>query len=283
MICLLAKAQYKKARPLFQRLEATQPMCTAVLEGVYPGKIFVDHPDQPQTAFLSTFLTSEDEGVWGFLAGHPANVAFNRALNRAIFTREIVGPKTPIVFLTCDPQDWGGMLPAISEPSHLMAMPRRRYVCRELHYDWRVHVPLGFTIQPMSTDLLRRPDLEMPDDVRLTIEKWRSATDPRFQDFGFAAIHEVSGKASIAGWATIDFVVNGTGDIGFFTLEAYRRRGLASVAAAAALEHGLTHGLSWINWTCAEDNLGSIRTARRLGLQREQDYAMYYFLLDEQS
>ena len=283
MICLLEKAQYMKARPLFQRLEAAQPMCTAVLEGVYPGRVFVDHPNLPETAFLSTFLASEDEGVWGFLAGHPANVAFNRALNRAIFTREIVGPKTPIVFLTCDPQDWGGMLSAISEPRLLTGMPRRRYVCRELHHDWRAHVPPGFTIQPMGADLLRRHDLEVPDDVRLTIEKWRSATNPRFQDFGFVAIHEASQKASIASWATVDFVVNGTGDIGFFTVEAYRRRGLASVTVAAALEHGLTHGLSWINWTCDEENLGSIRTARRLGLQREQDYAMYYFLLEEEA
>jgi tetratricopeptide (TPR) repeat protein len=56
---------------------------------------------------------------------------------------------------------------------------------------------------------------------------------------------------------------------------------LATAVAAAALEHGLSHGLSAVSWTCGEGNLGSIRTAERLGLARERDYTTYILSLDE--
>ena len=85
----------------------------------------------------------------------------------------------------------------------------------------------------------------------------------------------------IACWATADFVVNGAGDIGFFTQPAYRRRGLAAITAAAALEYGLAHGLSRVNWTCSADNPGSIRTATKLGLERADDYTMCLLMFDE--
>ena len=39
MNTLLNKEDYGKARALFAPLEEFQPMCTAVLEGIWPGKI----------------------------------------------------------------------------------------------------------------------------------------------------------------------------------------------------------------------------------------------------
>ena len=63
MMHQLDKTQFEKARPLFRPLEQAQPMCAAVLEGIYPGKVFVDNADQPRTALLTTFLSSEAESV----------------------------------------------------------------------------------------------------------------------------------------------------------------------------------------------------------------------------
>jgi len=70
------------------------------------------------------------------------------------------------------------------------------------------------------------------------------------------------------------------GDLGMFTLDEYRRRGLAYLTTAAAIEHGLSHGMTQICWTCMEDNPGSIRTAERLGLERVEDYSMYLLVFD---
>jgi RimJ/RimL family protein N-acetyltransferase len=281
MLYKLGKTRYEIVRPLFRSLEESQPMCTAVLEAVYPGNVFVDAPDNPSSALLTTFLTSEAEGVWGFLAGDPANETFNRSLNDAIFNRQVIAADTPVVFLTCDPQDWGGRIDTVLLPRPPIWMPRRHYLCRQMTYDWRAVLPQGVEVQRMSEDLLRLRRLEVPDDIRATLEKWHRSASQRFQDFGFITIDETGGEPVIASWARVDFVVQGRGDIGFFTQEACRRRGLATIVVAATLEYGFTHGLTQVNWTCEAGNLGSIRVAEKLSLERLKDYMMVLLVLDE--
>jgi GNAT superfamily N-acetyltransferase len=111
--------------------------------------------------------------------------------------------------------------------------------------------------------------------VKATLGKWMSIKDQKFQDYGFVVIQE----NQVVSWATVDFVAAGMGDLGFETLPEFRKHGLGSAVAAAALEHGIAQGLE-VHWTCSEDNLGSQRTAEKLGLKRERDYVMYLFALD---
>jgi GNAT superfamily N-acetyltransferase len=133
----------------------------------------------------------------------------------------------------------------------------------------------------MGERLLKQPDLEIPDDVRTTIEKWLSITNPQFKDYGFVTVDETGYKPTIAGWATVDFVAKGAGDLGFFTMPDYRRKGLGTIAAAAALEYGFQLGLTRVNWTCDANNQASIHTAERLGLDRIEDYTMAMLVMDE--
>ncbi len=84
MIHLLKNNAYEKIRHLFQVLEVFQPMVSAVLDGIYPGKVWVDNPDDPRTAFLVTFL-SGGGAAWCFLTGDPGHLDFNAELNKAIF------------------------------------------------------------------------------------------------------------------------------------------------------------------------------------------------------
>jgi len=137
-----------------------------------------------------------------------------------------------------------------------------------------------FSIEYMDQSLIERPELDIPDEVRLTLQKWHHKDNPRFADFGFVAIDNLSKPTKVAAWATIDFVAGGKGDLGMFTQEKYREQGLAYLTTAACLSHGLNHGLKAIFWTCMEDNSGSIHTAEKLGLVREADYLMYLLILD---
>ena len=59
-------------------------------------------------------------------------------------------------------------------------------------------------------------------------------------------------------------------DIGIETSEAYRRRGLAFIAAAAAMMEMLPEKRP--AWTCQRSNLGSARTAEKLGFIKCGDY-----------
>ena len=107
-------------------------------------------------------------------------------------------------------------------------------------------------------------------------------TNKPFCDFGFAILDQTGKTPVISSWATVDFVANGMGDLGFFTQPEYRRKGQGTIAAAAALEHAFNNGLTQINWTCDAENEGSFRTAEKLGLKKIEDYKMVLLLMDEE-
>jgi RimJ/RimL family protein N-acetyltransferase len=71
-------------------------------------------------------------------------------------------------------------------------------------------------------------------------------------------------------------------EIGIHTAKE-RRRGLATLTAAATVEYALSNGFSTIGWQCSEDNLGSIGTAEKVGFERERDYAMWYAILKQEA
>jgi GNAT superfamily N-acetyltransferase len=270
----IGKKDYNKVRPLFGELEAFQPMCAAVLAGVWPGQVWVDDPEKPASVLLLTFLSGGGAG-WCFLAGEPGNQEFNAALNQALFEEKIAGKEAEAFLFTCHPSDWNGQLEVVGNPRLPAPMKRQHYLCRQLAYDWCAYLPEGYAIIPIETGLLKRDDLTIPSPIKTTLGKWISIRTDQFRDYGFAALYE----NQVVAWATVDFVTSGVGDLGFETLPEHRRRGLGSAVAAAALEQGLARGLT-IHWTCADDNLGSQRTAARLGLERGQDYVMYLFAVD---
>jgi len=274
MIHLISKNAYEKIRPLFHELEAFQPMCTAVLDGIYPGNVWVDNPDNPKSAFLFTFLSGG--GVaWCFLAGDPGHLDFNAALNKAIFEEKLVGKDVGMFLFTCTPENWNGQLEAVGSPRQPIPMLRQHYVCRQLSFEWQINQPEGYEIIPMETSLLEQGDLQIPLQVKATLEKWLTIEDQRFQDYGYAVIHD----HKIVSWATVDFVSSKAGDLGFETLPEFRQRGLGSMVAAIAMAHGLEKGIE-IHWTCANDNIGSVRTAEKLSLEHERSYSGHLFVLD---
>ena len=270
-------------RPLFQRLMRSQPMCTAVLEGIYPGRVYVDNPAQPRSALLTTYIESAARGMWCFLAGEPINDAFNRSLNAAILSGQIVAKNTPILFFTCDPDDWGDQMDAVMTPRRPIWIPRYHFVSQRVGFDWRAALPTGFTVEPINEELSQLPGMQMPDDIAATLSKWKAVTDARFMDFGFVVLDRTRPQLTIASWATVDFVAAGAGDLGFFTQPAYRRSRLGTIAASAALEHGFAIGLQRVNWTCDANNPGSVRTAEKLNLERKEDYHQAVLLMNEKS
>ena len=269
--------RFDLVQDIFTNINDFQPMCAAVLDGVHPGKIFADNPDHPTTAFMTTFIHTENSGTWAFLAGNPQNKDFNNALGQAIRDKSIIPPSTPAMFITSDPQDWDGRLESITTPLPPIPFPRRHYISEKLVYDWRADIPEGIEVRQLNSDFLSQPDLVLPEDVRDILDKWYGHPDSPGSDVGFAALD----GSHVVSWATIDFITRGLGDAGLFTLEKYRRRGLAAVTTAAAMEHALAHGVRTIHWTCDEENTGSARTADKLGFRRTEDYIMYYVVFDE--
>jgi RimJ/RimL family protein N-acetyltransferase len=262
----LPQAQYGRVQELYAPL-LQRPFVAGALAGSEASRVVVNDPAAPHTAFLVV------RDAWGYLAGDPADDAFNRALNRALFARELTPPEVPLLQLTCHPEDWGGQLAVVCHPCQPMVEERHYLVARQMPYDWRARVPAGFAVRFIDDALLEQVGPEVPDDVR-KLAAARAAAAGRVEGgFGFAVLD----GDRVASYALVDSVAGPLGEIFLFTEESYRRRGLATLASAATIEYGLTHGLEQINWDCQVENLGSLRCAQRLGLRQVDMYRMHYF------
>ncbi|KAA3664470.1 MAG: GNAT family N-acetyltransferase [Chloroflexi bacterium] len=262
MIYELKQDEFERTRPFFHPLAAYLPFCAAVLSGTQPGRIWVDDPKQPTAGFMLT------RDVWSYLAGSPQNEAFNNALQNAISEREIVDEKAFGLLLCCT-EAWGEALTAVF-PHPPTPYKRHRYLCHTFNNQWQDLLPDGFSLQQIDHSLKSLPNL--PEDVQSVIDCCGPDDDPMQKGFGFVVLRE----NQVAAHVVVDCIVNRLGDVGLVTEEPFRRRGLATVASAAAIEYGLSHGLNTINWDCDAQNEGSIRTAEKLGFQLDSTHTMFF-------
>ena len=243
-----------KAEPVFAGTE--DPMILSCLQGVLDGKVYVTDPEAPRSAmaFLAEFA---------YFAGEP--------------DRELAAFK---------PEGYVGMVPpndawaALIEECWPDADKVTRYFIRkDTRFD---REKLEAIVAALPEDYeLRRIDGELYDAL---LES---------EDFGDNVCHFASKEQYLAlgrGFAVLKdgepvsvassyIVYRGGIDIQIDTEEAYRRKGLATVAGAALILSCLEDGL-YPSWDAA--NLGSVHLAEKLGYELSHEYPCYWLdaLLD---
>lgn len=271
MIFELNKSESEKVRPLFKKLDYNL-IISAVIEGTSPGRIYVDDIINPKTAFLCSV-----EGY--YLAGHTDNDLFNNSLNRLIVERIFAGhtirKDETDISVGFHPESWRDKMEVIFRGRSPLEALRRHYVCSELKaVDWRDQIPKGFSIQRVGERLLREVGLKIPDHVTEWMEiNWGSIEDFMQKGFGFCMLH---GK-EVVSWCIADCVSGNACEIGIHTRPDYRRRGLATLTAAATVDYCLSHGFMLVGWHCDEYNLGSRGVAEKVGFVKERNYVQYYY------
>jgi RimJ/RimL family protein N-acetyltransferase len=270
MFYQLDETDYEKVRPLFLPL-GSQLSSLAVLDGINPGRCLVDDLAIPQTAFLFS-----PEGC--YLAGNPHNQDFNSALNQAIFNQGTFSEDMQAFSFVLTSDDWVDSLVDIFSPRTPIVFPRRHYVCYGSVLDWRSYIPEGFIVSRITVQLLNRAKLRIPSHVYSWIRhNWGSTSWFLEHGFGFVTTH----GDEVVSWSLADCVSGSCCEIGIHTVPGYRRRGLATVTAAATVDYALSHGFPMVGWHCNDENLGSIGTAEKVGFTKERDYTMYNLFLDE--
>ncbi len=275
MISRLNENDYTKVRSLFNELEYNL-ITSAVIERTSPGRIYVDYVTDPRTAFMCTA-----EGY--YLAGYENNSEFNTSLNKLIFEKIFAGDTIrkgeTDVAIGFHPDSWKDKMPIIFRGRVPLTTARRHYVCTELKVDhWRDHVPKGFQVQRIDEKLLRAPHLEIPEHVTGWMKtNWGSIFGFMKKGFGFCMLHD----KRIVSWSIADCVSGNACEIGIHTRENYRRQGLATLTAAAAVDYSLSSGFRQVGWHCDEYNLGSIRVAEKVGFKLERKYIQYYACANE--
>ncbi len=266
----LKKRDYEKVRPLFKELEWNL-ITSAVIEGTSPGRIYADRVEDPRTAFMCTV-----EGY--YLAGYDNNDEFNTSLNKLIFARIFAGDTVrkdeTDVAIGFHPDSWKEKMPIIFQGRIPLTTMRRHYICTELKVNhWKNNLPEGFQIQRIDEKLLRTPHLEIPEHVMGWMKtNWGSTSDFMKKGFGFCTLHD----KRIVSWSIADCASGNACEIGIYTREDCRRQGLATLTAAATVDHSLSSGFKYVGWHCGEYNLGSIGVAEKVGFKLERKYVQYY-------
>lgn len=269
MMIELPPSDYHKVRSLFAPLMASQMFCAGVLDGLYQGRVFVDDAENPRSGFVTK------DTQWWFLAGDAHNADFNKALNVGLFERTVTGEKAWGGMLVCFPADWDVQIPTIYAPHIPNTTDRLHYTCRNLSIDWRAHIPDGFEIRFVD-ESLATDGIEVHGAAADVLELRSDAPEPDHKAVGFVAVHD--GK--IVASSVIDCIVSGGGDIGLFTDPAFRRRNLAFLTSAAVIEYALAHGVEVVHWDCQSFNIGSIKTAEKLGLTLDHQHRMHTLILN---
>jgi len=266
---------FEEVRRLFQGFDYSISIQAGLAKN-NPCRIFVDDLQCPHTAFALTV-----EGY--LLAGDPEDGAVRRSLSQflrdRVFSGQVyIGPDWWMC-LAVHPCTWETYLPEIIPTHEAEKVLCYHYQCDHVKLDWRALLPADYEIHPLS-DILRGKRVaqiseELFDEHPLEMY-WGSADAYLEKGIGFCIMQ---GEQAVA-LCKANCVVGDQIEVGVHTLATYRRRGLASVLAAATAEYSLEHGFRMVHWQCDSDNTGSWKTAEKVGFKKIHEYFYYDYIYD---
>jgi len=271
----LKSGEFEKVRSLYREFDYSLSVLAAI-EGNNPGRIFVDDVINPQTSLALTV-----EGY--LLVGDSDNPGTNKKLGNfikdKIFSGEIYVNGDWSMSLAVHPEDWEARLPELIPTHELERIERYHYLCREVKYNWREGLPEGYTVRRVDRALLNDKRIIFPDPLGEWMDfegTWWTKDNFLARGISFGVIKE--GK--ILAWCTPDCTADDRIDVGVITHPSHRRKGLAAAVVAAAVEECFNQGFNAIGWHCNADNIGSRKTAEKVGFKQNRKYRYYYFMYD---
>ena len=268
MINELDSGNYHRVRPLLRELTAYNVSISGLLNGVNPGRVFVDDPDDPQAAFIETV-----EGH--HLSGDPTNDQF--VVEVSGYLQTYFEHRYEMV-LCLDPEGWKQRLDEVFTPHTYATLNRRHYVCTKLTYtNWQQALPGDFAVHRIDETLFNNQTLEIPDHIQSWINNnWGTFDQYQRYGFGFCCVHQ----NKVVSWSVADCASGSRCEIGIQTRPDYRQQGLAAITAAAAVDYALNNGFAEVGWHSEESNIGSWKTAEKVGFIKERDYIQYLVMRD---
>ncbi|SHM91866.1 GNAT family N-acetyltransferase [Ruminococcus flavefaciens] len=123
-----------------------------------------------------------------------------------------------------------------------------------------INIPDGYTMRRIDEELFNKLT-----GIVIPSYYWKDYDEYRRNGIGICIMH----GSEPASWAFSAASSSSECDIGIETAEAYRKHGLALAAAAAVIKEILPEKRP--AWTCQRTNLGSARTAEKLGFVKCSD------------
>ena len=246
----------------------------SILSGNTPGVLYVDDPQQPSIA-LAWFKHHL------FLAGSPAGEALDQSLAQVLCGELLIQARqeglSAFGLQTADPA-WEARLEAILPCLYPVHGVRQYYACRMLNQPWQPLLPPGYQLRQVDAALLDTPDLFGVDALRMEMVSERPSVEDFLQrSFGVCLLYD----ETIVGFCLSEYNFAGRCEVGVWTAESYRQRGLGKLMSLALVEQALQRGYFEVGWHCWADNQPSGALALSAGFVLQREFPVYLFLLED--
>lgn len=235
----------------------------SIIDGKTPARAWADDLAAPKTVLAW-------EGRCIYLVGDFEGAKVNKGL-REIFSTEIQpeGQSRKLGFfkLYYSPDAWSLRLEEIFGSLSDNDVERRIY-CSVRDSSARVAVPSPpLELRQIDAQLLQSDFAHIGLVRDEILGCWTSFETFLDQGFGFAMLD----GTSVVCWCTAEYVSEGKCGIGIETIEAYQRRGIATVVTGEFVRHALASGVN-PHWDCWASNTPSVRVAEKVGFADKHDY-----------
>ena len=245
----------------------------SILSGYTPGALYVDDPHRPSVA-LAWFKHHL------FLAGAPAGETLDGSLSEILCGEMLLRARqdgqTAFILHVAE-LAWEPHLEAILPCLKPIPDLRQHYLCDQLAQPWQPLLLPGLELRQVDAALLETPDLSGVDALRIEMVSERpSIEDFLKRSFGVCLLHE----EEVVGFCLSEYNVGGRCEVGVWTAERLRQRGLGKLMTLALVEQALQRGYHEVGWHCWADNLPSAALASSAGFVKQRDYPVYVYLLE---
>lgn len=274
MFCELETNQYSLAAPLFDGRFPESCSIRSLLAGNSSGRIFADRIPHPNWALAFTV-----EGV--LLTGNPQdeNVleSLRRFLTEEIFSGKLFGDEDELITMDVDPAGWADVMPTLIPTHEPIPINRLHFTCKELRYDWRAHLPTGYTAHLG----LQKECFDGRYRIHPAVTDWLGMMEDWANQPGQNASHwqnvVITHNEEIICRCGMDCYFEDWVECGIFTAPEHRRKGLGAAAVAAFVEWAFDQGYKRVGWHCDDINHGSIHTALKVGFEQDQEYIYHSY------
>lgn len=270
MIMELYKTDFYKCKNLLH--QQGQLEVKAVVEGVNPGRIFVDNLTSPNAGLV--WLGNND----GFIfIGNEENEQFNEQIDHFIET--VIQPEALKVGLHWfeaigNHPNWNTTIEKIFQHRKLGSWNQKVYMLEKHDYrdENEPSIKQEYSIKKLNKAIFESP-IENIDFLHAKISEFWSSPESFFQKgIGYCAVH----NEKIVSVCLSGFVVGNVHCIDIETLEEHQGNKLAQKVAHHFVQDCLKHGMIPY-WDCMESNKPSIAVAENIGFTNTFNYVGYEF------
>ena len=250
----LSKKEYNKVSLLFKNLKVDKLAVSKAIKAHYPGRIFVDHKERPTAALI--FAGS------CYVGGDAKNADFNEQLKDLLTTEILPGLGDEPLFIFSTTDEWKDTVNGLLKDYEVMRIKRYKFELDperfKEHKGWKARVPEGYDVKRADHILVKC----MPN---YALEYWGTADAFLTDGFGFAVTK--AGELVSVCWTML--IGKEIAELAVETAESHRRRGLATLAACACIDHCLENSMR-PEWDCFELP-ASMNLAQKLGFVKKLD------------